>query len=137
MTTLKQLQQRTLGALAFTSAMALSLAPAFAAGPTVTPGGTGQQINTMAGEAMNTGGTIFGAGCYLAAALCFIMGVWAIWASRQPQNRESGYVARGVAGLVLCGLFVTGGAWIDRASKTAGAGTTTIDGSSSSMVTFH
>ncbi len=137
MTTLRQLQQRTLGALAVTSAMALSLAPAFAAAPTVTTGGTGEQINTMAAEAMNTGGTIFGAGCYLAAALCFIMGVWAIWASRQPQNRESGYVARGVAGLVLCGLFVTGGAWIDRASKSAGAGTTTIDGSSSSMVTFH
>ncbi len=59
MTTLKQLQQRTLGALAFTSAMALSLAPAFAAAPTVTTGGTGEQINTMAAEAMNTGGTIF------------------------------------------------------------------------------
>ena len=137
MTTLKQLQHRTLGALAFTSALALSFAPALAAGPTVTSGGTGEQVNKMAAEAMNTGGTIFGMGCYLAAALCFIAGVWAIWASRQPQNRESGYVARGVAGLVLCGLFVTGGAWINRASATAGAGTTTIDGSSSSMVTFH
>lgn len=136
MTTLKQLQHRTLGALAFTTALALSLAPALAA-PTVTSGGTGEQVNKMAAEAMNTGGTIFGMGCYLAAALCFIAGVWAIWASRQPQNRESGYVARGVAGLVLCGLFVTGGAWINRASATAGAGTTTIDGTSSSMVTFH
>lgn len=137
MNTLKQLQNRALGVLAFTSALALSLAPAFAAAPTVATGGTGEQINTMAGEAMNTGGTIFGVGCYLAAALCFVGGVWAIWASRQPQNRESGYVPRGVAGLVLCGLFVTGGTWINRASVTAGAGATTIDGSSSSMVTFR
>lgn len=136
MTTLDQLKQRTLGALAFASAIALSLAPAFAA-PAVTSGGTGEQVNKMAAEAMNTGGTIFGMGCYLAAAVCFAAGVWAIWASRQPQNRESGYVARGIAGLVLCGLFVTGGAWINRASVTAGAGTTTIDGSNSSMVTFH
>ena len=136
MTTLNQLKHHTLGALAFASATALSLAPAFAA-PTVTSGGTGEQVNKMAAEAMNTGGTIFGMGCYLAAALCFAAGVWAIWASRQPQNRESGFVARGIAGLVLCGLFVTGGAWINRASVTAGAGTTTIDGSSSSMVTFH
>ena len=136
MTTLKQLQQRTLGALAFTSALALSLAPAFAA-PTVATGGTGEQVNKMAAEGMNTGGTIFGMGCYLAAALCFALGVWAIWASRQPQNRESGYLARGMAGLVLCGLFVTGGTWIKRASVTAGAGTTVIDGSTSSMVTFQ
>lgn len=136
MTTLNQLTKRTFGALAFTTATALSLVPAFAA-PTVTSGGTGEQVNKMAAEAMNTGGTIFGMACYLAAALCFAAGVWAIWASRQPQNRESGFVARGVAGLVLCGLFITGGAWINRAAVSAGTGTTTIDGSSSSMVTFH
>jgi len=43
-TTLKQLQQRTLGALAFTSATAFSPAPAAAAGPVVTSGGTGEQV---------------------------------------------------------------------------------------------
>ena len=138
MTTLKQLQQRTLGALAFASAMTLSIMPALAQGaPAVTPGGIGEQFNKMSGEGMNTGGTLFGAGCYLAAALCFAAGVWALWASRQPQNRESGYVARGVAGLVLCGLFVTGGSWINRGALTAGgAAGKIIDGSTSSMVTF-
>ena len=138
MTTLKQLQRRTLGTFAFTSAIALSFMPALAqAAPTVSTGGTGEQVNKMAAEAMNTGGVVFGMACYLAAALCFAAGVWAMWASRQPQNRESGYVARGVAGLVLCGLFITGGAWINRASVTAGGTTTsTIDGSNSNMVTF-
>ena len=138
MTTLKQLQQRTLGALAFAAEMALSAIPALAQGaPTVTTGGVGEQVNKMAAEGMNTGGTLFGMGCYLAAALCFAAGVWALWASRQPQNRESGYVMRGIAGLVLCGLFVTGGSWINRGALTAG-GTAgqTIDGSTSSMVTF-
>ena len=44
-----------------------------------------------------------------ARALCFGFGVWARWQSRQPQNRETGFVGRGIAGLVLCGLFATAG----------------------------
>ncbi len=58
-------------------------------------GGLGAQINTMSSEGLNAGSELFGVGCYLAAALCFGFGVWALWQSRQPQNRETGYVGRG------------------------------------------
>src|SRR5271165_6848178 len=68
-------------------------------------GGIGAQANLMSSEALNAGSTAFGMGCYLAAAICFGFGVWALWQSRQPQNRETGYVGRGIAGLILCGLF--------------------------------
>jgi len=64
-------------------------------------GGIGAQLNTISGEAINSGGTAFGMACYLAAAVCFGLGVWALWQSRQPQNRETGHVGRGLAGLVL------------------------------------
>ena len=53
-------------------------------------GGLGAQMNTMSSEAINSGGEAFGMGCYLAAAICFGVGVWALWQSRQPQNRENG-----------------------------------------------
>jgi len=78
-------------------------------------------------EAINSGGTAFGMACYLAAAACFGLGVWALWQSRQPQNRETGYVGRGLAGLVLCGLFATAGVWINKASITASGGNATIN----------
>ncbi|MGH7122150.1 MAG: hypothetical protein ACREFP_24670, partial [Acetobacteraceae bacterium] len=65
-------------------------------------GGIGAQLNVMSSEALNSGSTAFGMACYLAAAVCFIFGAWALWQSRQPQNRESGHVGRGIAGLVLC-----------------------------------
>lgn len=137
MATLKQLQNRTLGIIGFGASLGLSIA-AHAAAPTVTTGGLGEQVTTMSGEAMSTGGTLFGMGCYLAAALCFILGAWALWASRQPQNRESGYMARGIAGFILCGLFVAGGTWIVKSAATAGGATgTNINGTNNGMVTFQ
>ena len=90
-------------------------------------GGIGAQLNTISGEAINSGGTAFGMACYLAAAVCFGLGVWALWQSRQPQNRETGHVGRGLAGLVLCGLFATAGVWINKASISASGGNATIN----------
>ena len=90
-------------------------------------GSLGAQANLMSSEAINSGGTAFGMACYLAAALCFLFGVWALWQSRQPQNRETGYVGRGLAGLVLCGLFATAGVWIGKASVTASGGAATVN----------
>ena len=98
-------------------------------------GGLGAQANLISSEAINSGGTAFGMACYLAAALCFGFGVWALWQSRQPQNRETGYVGRGLAGLVLCGLFATAGVWINKASVTASGGNSTIN-NTPAMVTF-
>jgi hypothetical protein len=113
------------------SATALSVSLAFAghafAEATSPSGGLGSQINTMSSEAINSGGEAFGMACYLAAAICFGLGVWALWQSRQPQNRESGHVGRGLAGLVLCGLFATAGVWINKASVTASGGNATIN----------
>jgi hypothetical protein len=101
---------------------------ALAAGASSPTGSLGEQLNTMSSEAINSGSTAFGGACYLAAALCFGFGVWALWQSRQPQNRETGHVGRGLAGLVLCGLFATAGVWINKAAITAsGAGATIND----------
>ena len=63
-------------------------------------GSIGAQLNSRSSEAINSGSTAFGMGCYLAAAICFGFGVWSLWQSRHPQNRESGHVAKGLAGLV-------------------------------------
>jgi hypothetical protein len=90
------------------------------------PGGIGAQMNLMSGEAVNAGGTAFSMGCYIAAAVCFFFGVWAAWQSRQPQHRETGYVGRAFAGLVLCGLFASAGVWINKASITASGGAATV-----------
>ena len=78
----------------------------------------GAQLGTMAQEASTAGGTLASTLMYCAALVCFIAGVWSLWQSRQPQNREGGRVAMGLAGLVLCGLFVTGGSWINKAAQT-------------------
>ncbi len=80
----------------------------------------------MSGEAINSGGTAFDMGLYLAAAICFFFGVWSLWQSRQPQNRENGHMTRGIAGLVLCGLLASGGVWINKASVTASGGNATV-----------
>jgi len=106
------------GAFGFTGqALAQAAAPA---------GGIGAQMNLMSGEAVNAGGTACCMGCYIAAAVCFFFGVWAAWQSRQPQNRETGYVGRALAGLVLCGLFASAGVWINKASITASGGAATV-----------
>ena len=90
-------------------------------------GSLGAQVNTMSSEAINSGSTAFGMACYLAAACCFFFGVWAAWQSRQPQNRETGYVGRAVAGLALCGLFATAGVWINKAAITGSGANATIN----------
>ena len=115
-------------AAATTGGLALGLAYAgqALAQATSPAGGIGAQLNLMSGEAINSGGTAFGMACYLAAAVCFILGAWALWQSRQPQHRETGYVGRGLAGLVLCGLLATAGVWINKASITASGGNATI-----------
>ena len=96
---------KALSALSLGTGLALAaVGHALAQGATSPTGGLGAQLNTMSGEAINSGGTAFGMACYLAAAICFGLGVWALWQSRQPQNRETGYVGRGIAGLVLCEL---------------------------------
>lgn len=101
------------------SALAVSAAFAQAASPT---GGLGAQLNLMSSEAIDSGGTALGMVAYICALLCFVGGVWALWQSRQPQNRESGRIAMGAAGLVLCGLFVMMPQWINKAAHTtAGA----------------
>ena len=98
-------------------------------------GGLGDQIKIMSAEGLNAGSTVFGMTCYLAAAVCFFFGVWAAWQSRQPQNRETGFVGRAMAGLALCGLFATGGVWINKAAITATGAAATIS-TTPGMVTF-
>ena len=100
---------------------------ALAAAASSPTGGIGEQLNLMSSEATNAGSLAFAMACYLAAAMCFFFGVWAAWQSRQPQNRETGYVGRALAGLVLCGLFGTAGVWINKASVSASGGSATIN----------
>ena len=117
---------KVLAAIAGGVALGFACAGQVLAQATSPAGGIGAQLNTMSGEAINSGGTAFGMACYIAAAVCFIAGPWALWQSRQPQHRETGYVGRGVAGLVLCGLLATAGVWINKASITASGGNATI-----------
>ena len=98
-------------------------------------GGIGAQANTMSSEALNAGSTGFEMVAYILAVVAFVGGGWALWQSRQPQNRESGHVGRGIAGLVLCGLFATAGVWIGKASVSASGGNATIT-TTPGMVSF-
>lgn len=99
-------------------------------------GGLGAQVNLMAGELTDSGGTAAGTAMYVAALLVFIGGVWALWKSRQPQSRETGYVGMGIAGLVLCGLFATGGTWINKAAI-SGSGAAATVSSTPKVVAFQ
>lgn len=82
-------------------------------------GGIGAQLNLMSAEGINAGGNLATFACYAAALTCFIFGVWRIWQSRQPQHREQGHLMAGLAGLVLCGLFVSAPSWINKAAISA------------------
>jgi hypothetical protein len=108
---------------------------AFAQTATPSTAGIGAQVQQMAQEASTTGGFVGSMAMYGAALICMIGGAWALWQSRQPQNRESGRVAMGLAGLVLAGLFATGGSWINKAANTASGGNSTIS-STAGTVTF-
>jgi hypothetical protein len=123
----KTFLERVALAAPFGAAALLAMAGHAMAQATSPAGGLGAQLNTMSSEGLNAGSLLFGTGCYLAAALCFGFGVWALWQSRQPQNRESGHVGRGIAGLVLCGLFATAGVWINKASVSASGGSATVN----------
>jgi hypothetical protein len=112
------------GLLSLGSVVVASEAFAQAASPT---GGIGAQLNSISSEAINSGGEFGGMAMYGASLICFIGGVWALWQSRQPQNRENGRVAMGVAGLVLCGLFATGGVWINKAAVSASGGSASVN----------
>jgi hypothetical protein len=99
-------------------------------------GGTiGAQIGTMAQEFSTAGGTAASTAMYVGALITFVAGAWFLWQSRQPENREAGKVAAGAAGLVLTGLLVTGGAWINKAAETA-TGTAASISSTAGVVTF-
>jgi hypothetical protein len=108
---------------------------AFAQAATPSTAGIGAQVQQMAQEGSTTGGFVGSMAMYAAALICMIGGAWALWQSRQPQNRESGRVAMGLAGLVLAGLFATGGTWINKAANTASGGNSTIS-STAGTVTF-
>lgn len=110
-----------------TSLSLAAVGHAFAQAATLPAGGLGAQMNLISSEAINSGSTAFGMACYLAAAVCFGLGVWALWQSRQPQNRESGNIGKGIAGLVLCGLFATAGVWINKAAVTASGGQASVN----------
>ena len=122
-----QVRGKALGFGAGVLALGLGFAGHAFAQATSPTGGLGAQVNTMSSESLNAGSTAFGMACYLAAAVCFFFGVWAMWQSRQPQNRETGYVGRGIAGLALCGLFATGGVWINKAAISATGANATIN----------
>jgi hypothetical protein len=113
----------------------LTAARAFAQTATPSTSGIGAQLQQIAQEGSTTGGYLGSTAMYIAALICMIGGAWALWQSRLPQNRESGRVAMGVAGLVLAGLFATGGTWINKAANTASGGNATVN-STAGVVTF-
>lgn len=120
----RRLRLAATAGLAGIGSLALSAAAlAQAASPA---GGIGEQLNKMSGEAIDSGGTAAGMAMYAAALITFVGAGWALWKSRQPQNRESGYVGMGIAGLVLCGLFATGGTWINKAAMSTGGVAATV-----------
>ena len=124
-------RRRVRSGVAALAGMSLASSTAFAATGTI-----GAQVQTIAQEFSTSGGFAASTAMYVGALITFIAGVWYLWQSRQPENRESGKVAAGVAGLVLTGLLVTGGNWIQKAANTAtGANATITD--TSAAVTFQ
>src|SRR3984885_13562731 len=120
-----------LGASALGGAlMASASAFAQAAGGTI-----GAQIAMVPQVFATAGGTAASTAVYVGALITFVFGAWYLWQSRQPENRETGKVAAGMAGLVLTGLLVTGGAWINKAAETA-TGTAASISSTAGVVTF-
>jgi hypothetical protein len=119
-------------ALMLIGSAGIALAQTAATAPS---GGLGAQANAMSGELQSAGGTAFSVACYMLAAITFAFGAWSIWQSRQPQNRETGYLTRGLVGLVLCGVFATSGVWINKAAMSASGGNATIN-TSPQMVQF-
>jgi hypothetical protein len=88
--------------------------------------GLGAQFGNMAQEASTASGNGGSMAMYAGALICFLGGAWALWQSRQAQNREGGKVAMGLAGMALAGIFATGGVWINKSANTASNGDATI-----------
>ena len=107
--------------LAANAALAQSTAAASRSGT------LGEQLNTMSSEAIDSGGTFLGMAAYHAAVICFLGGVWALWQSRQPQNREGGKAAMGLAGIALAGFFAVMPQLINKAANTAAGADATIN----------
>ena len=128
-----KIRRLLLSASALGGALVVASAHSFAqaAGGTI-----GAQIGTMAQEFSTAGGTAASTAMYVGALICFVAGAWFLWQSRQPENREAGKVAAGAAGLVLCGLLVTGGSWINKAAETA-TGTAASISNTAGVVTFQ
>jgi len=122
-------------ALLAASALAVSTLASASAFAQAAGGTIGAQVQTMAQEFSTAGGFAASTAMYVGALICFVAGAWFLWQSRQPENREAGKVAAGVAGLVLTGLLVTGGAWINKAAETA-TGTAASISSTAGAVTF-
>ena len=128
--------RRIKGVVASVALGALAMGATIEMAAAQTTGGTiGAQLQTMSQEASTSGGFLASTAMYVGALITFVFGAWALWQSRQPENRDSGQVAKGVAGLVLCGLLVTGGAWINKAAETA-TGTAASITSTAGAVTF-
>ena len=98
-------------------------------------GTIGAQVQTMAQEFSTAGGFAASTAMYVGALVCFVAGVWFLWQSRLPENRTSGQMAAGMTGLILTGLLVTGGAWINKAAETT-TGTAASISSTAGAVTF-
>ena len=101
------------GVAALGGAMLGSVVAAFAQ---QAQGTIGAQVQTMAQEFSTAGGFAASTAMYVGALVCFVAGVWFLWQSRLPENRTSGQMAAGMTGLILTGLLVTGGAWINKAA---------------------
>jgi hypothetical protein len=65
-------------------------------------GGIGAQLNTISGEAINSGGTAFGMACYLAAAVCFSLGVWALCGRAASRRTAKPAMSAGVSPALCC-----------------------------------
>jgi len=118
---------RLAAAAALAGVGSLALTDTTFAQATSPAGGIGAQLNLLSGEISDSGGTMAGMAMYIAALVVFVGAVWALWKSRQPQGRETGYVGMGIAGLVLCGLFATGGTWINKAAVSTGGAAATVN----------
>ena len=129
----QRLRTSALGAASLMGTVLFSVAAMAQATPSTA--GIGAQMQNMAQEGSTTGGFVASTAMYVGALICFVGGVWALWQSRQPQNRESGRVAMGLAGIALCGLLVTGGTWINKAANTASGANATIS-NTAGTVTF-
>jgi len=111
----------TVGALTTTLALA-----GHALAQTASSNGIGAQLQSTAQEGLTTGGFIAAAAMYVAAFICLIGGVWALWQSRNEQNRSPGKISMGAAGIVLCGLFATGPSWVNKASNSITGSSATV-----------